>query len=64
MTVTCRKCLRPVDIPVTDEAFRRWQNGALIQVAMRDVPAELREMFLSGYCPECFAALFPPEDET
>jgi hypothetical protein len=62
MTLTCRSCGIPVDVPATEGQIRRWQRGALIQDAMPDIPSSLREMFLSGLCPGCFDDWFAEEE--
>lgn len=51
------------DIPITDEQMTRWQMGTMIQDAMPNVSAEDREFLMSGFTPEDWATLFPPEDE-
>jgi hypothetical protein len=64
MTVYCVKCGRPQAVSCTDEQYRDWrENHQLIQRAMPNVPAEERELLLSGYCSACFQALFPDEEE-
>ena len=39
-------------------AFDAWQNGALIQDVMPDVPATSREWLISGICPDCQDKVF------
>jgi hypothetical protein len=52
------------DIPVTEEQILAWQHGGmLIQQAMPGVSAEDREFLMTGYTPEDWAILFPPEEE-
>lgn len=51
------------DIPVTNEQLARWQNGDLIQNAMPNLSADDREFLMTGYTPEDWAILFPPEKE-
>jgi hypothetical protein len=50
------------DVDCTPEEFRAWANGALIQKAMPRASADDREFVLTGYTPEDWAAIFPPEE--
>lgn len=47
-----------MDIPCTQVQYNRWMNGELIQNAMPNVPAELREFLISGFTPEEFKKIF------
>lgn len=61
MEVTCTACDRTFTIPCTDEQYKTWRGGVLIQRAMPDVPPDLRELLISGTCGECFDQMFPAE---
>ncbi len=53
-----------MDIPVTEEQLSRWQRReGLIQNIMPELTAEQREFLMSGYTPEDWATLFPPEED-
>lgn len=39
----------------------KWINGSFIQHAFSHLTIDDREIFLSGYCSDCFDKLFPPE---
>lgn len=41
-----------LEVPCTEAQLHDWQNGTMIQNAMPDVPAELREFVISGITPE------------
>lgn len=41
-----------MEIDVTPEQIKAWQNGALIQDAMPNVSAEEREFMMTGITPE------------
>lgn len=51
------------EIPVTEEQLLRWKNGELIQNAMPNLSSDDREFLMTGYTPEDWAVLFPPEEE-
>ena len=58
VTIQCAVCRVDQILTVPAEGLRKRQAGALIQVAMPDVPAAVREMFVSRTCGRCFADLF------
>lgn len=60
---TCIKCKNQVELKhVTEDLYWRWRASRdPIQVVMKDVPKEEREMFLSGICSECWDQIFPRE---
>jgi hypothetical protein len=62
-TPPCIVCGLPSILEVDADAFRMWQAGAAIQVAMPHVSPSDREMLISGTHPKCFTVLFPPEPE-
>lgn len=63
MTAYCTRCGHPKTVACTDEQYARFRGGALIQTAMPDVPAEQRELLLSGICGDCWKEVFREEDE-
>jgi len=53
-----------MNIPVTEEQLSRWQRReGLIQNIMPELTAEQREFLMSGYTPEDWSTLFPPEED-
>lgn len=53
-----------MDLPITPEQLGRWKRReGLIQDIMPELTADKREFLMSGYTPEDWATLFPPEDE-
>lgn len=62
MTVTCIKCRSPQIVDCTQEQLRAWELGELIQRAMPNVVAAQRELLVSGYCGQCWDALFGGDD--
>ena len=51
-----------LDIDVTIEQIKSWENGALIQDVMPHLSADEREFIISGCTPQDFNALFPEEE--
>ena len=51
-----------MDLPVTAEKIRRWQEGSLlIQDAFPTLTADQREFLMTGYTPEDWNAMFPKQ---
>jgi hypothetical protein len=50
-------------ITITEAQYTSWKNGALIQDAMPNLSKEEREFILTGYTPDDWEKMFPPEDE-
>lgn len=55
MKVT-KKCMmtgeeNTLDLKITEDQFRRWQNGELIQNAMPQLSPDEREFLISGIVP-------------
>ena len=62
--VDCEMCGKTTAVEFSDRDLkgyeRRFLNGEriLIQDALPDVPRELRELFISGTCPECWKKIY------
>lgn len=64
VAVPCRMCGKRKTFSVNVERFKRWQRGeALIQNVLSNVSVENRELLISNTCGECFASLFPKEED-
>ena len=63
VTRACQLCHETKEIHCTDEQYRRWLDGELIQRAMPDVPKGERELLISGICDQCFDRIFPEDDD-
>lgn len=66
--VECRICKKTVDVVLTPDQYVRyemWRSGKIthIQDALSDIPADQREMFISGVCGECWVELFGDEED-
>lgn len=54
--VTCPMCGEQIGIPVTEEQFNEYYspNRRHIQDIFPELNPEIREMLISGCCPECW----------
>jgi len=59
----CQWCPTQIEAPVDMKQIEAWRNGAMIQTAMPQLSADIREMFISGTCPKCWADMFPPPND-
>lgn len=65
VVVVCPFCHKATTIQVVEEDYLAWKyDGVLIQNAMPYLPANVREMLISGLCDDCQAEMFsiPEED--
>ena len=62
-TKPCCMCGKSHELEVLKDDYLRWKAGAFVQVAFPEMPPPEREMLISGTCPECFAVLFPEEED-
>lgn len=67
MTITitrrCPFCGALSDVSCDDEAMRRYEDGALAQVAFSDMDLHNRETIISGMCVLCQESFFGLEDD-
>ena len=60
----CYQCGNPQEVIVDDAALRKFRAGSFAQDCFPTLSADQREFLISGICPTCWAAMFPPyEDE-
>jgi hypothetical protein len=62
-TKPCVYCLQQHYVTVDVEGLEKWQAGAFVQVAFPNMPADVREMLISGTCPDCWEKFIKPLDE-
>jgi hypothetical protein len=64
LILTCAKCGKEFTIEATDEQFKMLQSHAYhIQDIFPEVSPDIRELFISGICGECFDDLFKDEED-
>jgi hypothetical protein len=59
----CRICGTDKVVPCTDEQYREWKGGKLIQNAMPNISRDDRELLMSGICGPCFDKLMVYPDK-
>jgi len=63
IAVKCPRCEREYILPCNKEDLIAFQNGEkLAQEAFPYMPAQYREMLISGLCPECWDEIFSDEE--
>jgi hypothetical protein len=60
---TCPLCGKEWNVPVPASEYAAWKSGMLIQDAIQSVPAEQREMLITGICPGCWDKYMKPLDD-
>lgn len=54
---------RTMDLPITEEQLKNWEDGMLIQMVMPNLTAAEREFLISGVVQEEWDELFAGVDE-
>jgi len=62
-TPACGICEQRAVVMMTEEQYNRYNSGALMQDALPELSADVREMLITGTCPECWAKVFSEEEE-
>ena len=56
--------MNSMELPITNQELDRWiKRGWLIQNAMPQLSDDQREFLLTGYTPDDWEMLFPPEQD-
>jgi hypothetical protein len=63
IAIKCVECSKLVEFDVDEQGLADWHAGILIQHALPELEAPLREMLITQLCPTCFDKLFAEEDE-
>jgi hypothetical protein len=60
----CSGKFNKITLPITEEQYSRWRDKRqLIQDVFPNLDKEEREFLMTGYTPEDWAKMFPPEKE-
>lgn len=62
-SVICPVCKEPHPIKCSLKGLKDYYNGEYIQVALHELDADMREMLISGVCPDCWLNMFGEDDE-
>lgn len=64
-TPACVVCGETSTMKLDDAALKRFHQGAFVQDAFPDLPADQREQLISGTHPACWESMFAdlPDDE-
>ena len=62
-TPLCMMCGKSAVLSVPNTGWGEWQRGKNIQDALPMLTKEEREMLITGTHPDCFDAMFPPDDD-
>lgn len=58
----CLLCGRPSSVEVPAHQYEEYQRGSKVQHAFPDIPADQREVIISGVHPRCFDKAFKEEE--
>lgn len=58
LLMECPFCGREHTVTCDLDAYRAWEEGALVQDAFPDLSATEREQMISHICPECQSKVF------
>ena len=59
----CPICGKVNEIEVNEADYLDWNDGMLAQDAFPYLPADVREMLISGICPSCWNRMFCVDEE-
>ena len=62
-SLPCRTCEQTISLEINGQALFQLNQGAGAMTVLPDVSVDVRERFMSGYCPPCWTALFADEED-
>lgn len=62
--VPCIWCKKVHEIRLPGYGLYQYNKGAYVQDAFPELDADMREMLISGTCPDCWEKMFGDEDDT
>lgn len=60
----CPFCRTKTEIKISAKGYVSWINGDVVQDAFPDMPAEDRELLISGMCYNCQDKTFIDDDDS
>lgn len=61
-SLVCKSCYKVHVVEVTEDQVKRWQQGETIQKCFPQIPINVREILISGFCGKCFDKLLGDEN--
>ena len=63
-SIKCKECGKEYKFDITEEQYNKYISGeGLIQDIFPEISSELREMFISRICPDCWNKIFKEYEE-
>lgn len=62
-TCHCARCNKEVKLSVPADGWAKFKAGELIQNALPNISPGIRELILTGFCPECQWELYDNKEE-
>lgn len=59
----CPGCNKTETVEIDGQSLFRFRQGEKIQDVMPNMSADVRERFMSGYCPPCWTETFGSDDD-
>lgn len=64
VSIKCKECGKEYKFVITEEQYIKYTRGeSLIQDILPEFSSELREMFISQICPDCWKKIFGEYEE-
>jgi hypothetical protein len=63
ISVSCISCHKVYKFDVSEAGLNNFDSGMLIQKALPELDAGLREMLISKICPKCWDIMFQNEED-
>lgn len=58
----CPHCRKEEAVEVSQAGYEKWKAGSLIQDALPELSADVREQLITGYCGPCWNKIFSEEE--
>lgn len=62
-SLPCPTCKQTLSLEVSSYAVFQLNQGAGATTVLPDVSVDVRERFMSGFCPPCWTEMFGDEEE-
>lgn len=62
-SLPCRTCKQTTSVEIGGYALFQLNQGAGAMTVLPDVSVDVRERFMSGFCPPCWTAMFAADED-